>query len=65
MSIENYLAGNHFSEIKVGQSGADVYIINDYTILKHVKRRKLEGSLFDTYTREALFYQDKIRNSGG
>ena len=65
MSIENYLAGSRFSEIKVGQSGADVYNINDDTILKHVERRKLEGSLFDTYTREALFYQNKIKNPGG
>ena len=57
MNIEHYLAGNHYSEIKVGQSGADVYEINKDLILKHVERRKLKGSLFDTYTREALFYQ--------
>lgn len=62
MSIENYLAGNRCSEIRVGQSGADVYSINDDTILKHVERRKLEGSLFDTYVREALFYQSKADN---
>lgn len=59
MSIVNYLAGNRFSEIKVGQSGAAVYDINENMILKHVERRKLEGSLFDTYMREALFYQAK------
>ena len=59
MSIENYLAGNRFSEIRVGQSGADVYEINGELILKHVERRKLQSSLFDTYTREALFYQSK------
>ncbi len=65
MNIENYLAGNICSEIKVGQSGADVYNINGDMILKHVERRKLEDSLFDTYTREALFYQSKAKNAGG
>ena len=57
MNIEHYLAGNHYSEIKVGQSGADVYEINGDMILKHVERRKLKSTLFDTYTREASFYQ--------
>ena len=42
MSIEKYLAGNCYSEIKVGQSGADVYNINGDMILKHVERKKLE-----------------------
>ena len=59
MSIEQYLTGNHYAEIKVGQSGADVYEINGDLILKHVVRRKLNDSLFDTYMREALFYQAK------
>ena len=59
LSIENYLTGNRFAEIKVGQSGADVYEINGDSILKHVERRKLESSLFDTYSREALFYQSR------
>lgn len=65
MNIEHYLAGNHYSKIKVGQSGADVYEINGDLILKHVEHRKLKGTLFDTYTREALFYQamaDSRRN---
>lgn len=65
MNIENYLAENRFREIKVGQSGADVYEVNGDTILKHVERRKLNDSLFDTYTREALFYRAKADNAGG
>ena len=65
MSIEKYLAGNCYSEIKVGQSGADVYNINGDMILKHVERKKLEANLFDTYAREALFYQNKSQNAGG
>ncbi len=48
MSIEKYLAGNCYSEIKVGQSDADVYNINGDMILKHVERKKLEANLFDT-----------------
>ena len=62
MSIEHYLAGNHYSEIEVGQSGADVYEINGDLILKHVERQKLKDALFDTYTREALFYQAMADN---
>ena len=62
MNVGHYLAGNHYSKIKVGQSGADVYEINGDLILKHVERRKLKGFLFDTYTREALFYQAMADN---
>ena len=51
MNMEHYLAGKHYSEIKVGQSGADVYEIDGDMILKHVERRRLKGSLFDTYVR--------------
>ena len=65
MNIENYLAGNSVSEIRIGKSGADVYEINGSMILKHVERRKLDPALFDTYTREALFYQSKADNSRG
>lgn len=65
MNIGNYLAKNRSREIKVGQSGADVYEVNGNTILKHVERRKLNASLFDTYTREALFYRAKADNAGG
>ena len=65
MNIENYLAGNSVSEIRIGKSGADVYEINGSMILKHVERRKLDPALFDTYTREALFYQSKADNARG
>ena len=65
MGIENYLAGNSVSEIRIGKSGADVYEINGSMILKHVERRKLDPALFDTYTREALFYQSKADNARG
>ena len=65
MNAENDPAGNRFREIKVGRSGADVYEINGDSILKHVERRKLNASLFDTYTREALFYRAKAENTGG
>ena len=65
MSIDHYLAGNRFSEIRVGQSGADVYEMNGNLILKHAERRGPEDSLFDTYKREALFYRAKAECAAG
>ena len=59
MNIQDYLKGNRYTEIRVGQSGADVWEINGTAILKYVERRKLEGPLFDTYAREALFYRSR------
>ena len=59
MNIQDYLRGNRVSEIKVGQSGADVWEINGEAVLKHIERGRLENSLFDTYSREALFYREK------
>lgn len=38
MDIKKYLSGNKVSEIRVGQSGANVYEINGEQILKHVQR---------------------------
>lgn len=63
-SVEAYLAGHEAVEIKVGQSGADVYEIDGNYILKHVLRKKLkEEGLFDAYLREAYFYQSNGKNS--
>ena len=63
MTISKYLSENKVSEIRVGQSGANVYEINGDRILKHVQRNKLKNNLFDTYTKEALFYQSKMNTS--
>ena len=63
-SVEAYLAGHESMEIKVGQSGADVYEIDGKYILKHVLRKNLEEEgLFDAYLREAYFYQSNGKNS--
>lgn len=63
-SVETYLAGHDTVEIKVGKSGADVYEIDGKYIIKHVLRKKLEEEeLFDTYLREAYFYQSNGKNS--
>lgn len=63
-SVEAYLAGHESMEIKVGQSGADVYEIDGKYILKHVLRKNLEEEgLFDAYLREAYFYQSSGKNS--
>ena len=63
MDIKKYLSGNKVSEIRVGQSGANVYEINEDRILKHVQRNMLKNDMFDTYTKEALFYQSKMNTS--
>lgn len=61
LDIERYLAGSDYVEIKTGQSGAAVYDLDGKKILKHVVRKKLKAGLFDTYCREALFYQCKMQ----
>ena len=58
--INKFFEGKDISEIRVGQSGANVYEIDGGLILKHVQREKLKNDLFDTYTKEALFYQSKM-----
>ena len=63
MDINKYLSGNEVSEIRVGQSGANVYEINGDRILKHVQRNMLKNDMFDTYTKEALFYQSKMNSA--
>lgn len=57
MNVNNYLNEHNTAEIKVGQSGADVYEIDGKYVLKYVVRQKLQDEQFDTYSREALFYQ--------
>ena len=47
--INKYLSGNKVREIRVGQSGANVYEIIEDRILKHVRRDMLKNELFDTY----------------
>ena len=59
MDINKFFEGKMVSKIRVGQSGADVYELDGNSILKHVKRESLEGNLFDTYSKEALFYKSK------
>ena len=63
MGADKYLLGKNVSEIKVGQSGADVFEIDGENILKHVVRKNLKPDLFETYSREALFYQRKMNDA--
>ena len=44
-------------KINVGQSGADVFELDGSRILKHVVRDRIDNGMFDTYVKEALFYQ--------
>lgn len=61
MNINEYLNRHNVTEIKVGQSGADVYEIDGKYILKHVARQKLNEELFVTYTREVSFYRNQMK----
>ena len=65
MDINKYFEENRVTEIKTGQSGAEVYEINDDSILKHIVRSKLPEEKFSTYSREALFYQSKMNTPAG
>ena len=60
MNVFEYLHGHDVTEIKVGQSGANVYEIDESYVLKHVVRQRLKEELFVTYTREALFYRSQM-----
>lgn len=44
-------------KINLGQSGADVFELDEALILKHVVRERIDHGMFDTYVKEALFYQ--------
>ena len=59
MNVKDYLDGHEVIELKNGQSGADVYMVDNEYILKHVVKEKIDGDAFETYKREALFYQAK------
>lgn len=58
LNINDYLDINQVEAINIGQSGADVYIIDNKYILKHVISNKLENhELFMSFKKEAQFYQ--------
>lgn len=61
MNVNQYLTGHNVTEIKVGESGADVYEIDGRYVLKHVVRQKLKEELFAAYTREVLFYRSQMK----
>ena len=46
LNIKKYLENVDVKEIRLGQSGADVYEINGKSILKHIKREKIENGMF-------------------
>lgn len=61
MNVNQYLTEHNVTEIKVGESGADVYEIDGRYVLKHVVRQKLKEELFAAYTREVLFYRSQMK----
>jgi len=50
---------NTVRKINVGQSGADVFELNESQILKHVLRARINNGMFDTYVKEAFFYKSE------
>ncbi len=58
MKIENYLKSHDATEINIGQSGAKVWEVEGQYVIKHVCKEKLENpENFETYKKEAYFYQ--------
>lgn len=56
--IDDYLNKHMAEKINVGQSGADVYVLDNKYILKRVIRNKLENQeVFLSYKKEAHLYQ--------
>ena len=51
-------------KITLGKSGAEVYDLDGEKILKHVCRDKLKENQFETYKKEALFYQSQMKGAG-
>ena len=52
-----------YKKINGGQSGADVYEQDGSLIFKHVVRDRIDNGMFDTYVKEALFYQSECPRS--
>ncbi|MDO4318824.1 MAG: aminoglycoside phosphotransferase family protein [Lachnospiraceae bacterium] len=56
-NLKEYLAQHGAKPLKTGQSGAEVYEIEEKYVLKYVRRENLESEeLFRTYQKEVLFY---------
>ena len=63
MNIQTYLVGKKATQINLGQSGAEVYDIDGEKILKYVCRQNLKENQFETYKKEALFYQSQMETA--
>ncbi len=61
MDLQKYFSGRNVKEITLGQSGASVFEVDGKQIVKYAERSKIPADRFDTYRREALFYQEKGR----
>ena len=62
--FKELMKGKKITQINFGQSGAEVYDIDGEIILKHVCREKLKENQFETYKKEALFYQSQLNATG-
>ncbi|MBR5032362.1 MAG: aminoglycoside phosphotransferase family protein [Treponema sp.] len=55
---------NSATRLTLGKSGTEVYDLDGEKILKHVCRDKLKENQFETYKKEALFYQSQMKGAG-
>ena len=62
--FKDLIKGKKVTQINLGKSGAEVYDIDGEKILKHVCREKLKENQFETYKKEALFYQSQLNATG-
>lgn len=61
LDIEKYLAENDYVEIKTGQSGADVYDLDEKMILKHVVRKNIKNDFLEISKDEILILMKKYK----
>lgn len=54
--FKQYVDSHLLRRITIGKSGADVYELDNGCIAKHIRRRDMLDSLWESYKREYLFY---------
>lgn len=58
-NVEDYLSCHDVKRLVLGQSGADVYEVDEKYVLKYIRKENFENKeRFETYRKEGLFYQE-------
>jgi hypothetical protein len=62
-NIEDFLSNHKIKKINIGQSGADIYLVDNKYVLKHTVNNKLKNrELFLTFRKEAQLYDSISKN---